>query len=139
LTAKGETVPIVGAKRARVAIGGLLGLIMLVGLTGCGGGSSTTDLKADVNVDKIDGIHQFEPKKLEIALNREETFTFLNKDNVVHNVTVPAFAIDMDIQPGQRIDVKIPAVAQTPRDGFFSFYCKFHQTEGEAGKINISR
>ena len=132
--------PIVGGKRARVAIGGLLGLVMLVGLTGCGGGgSSATELKADVTVDKVDGIHQYDPKKLEISLNRDETFTFLNKDKIVHNVTVPAFAIDMDIQPGQRVDVKIPAVAQAPRDGFFTFYCKYHQAEGEAGRINISR
>jgi plastocyanin len=54
-------------------------------------------------------------------------------------VTVPAFAIDMDIQPGQRVDVKIPAVSQAPRDGFFTFYCKYHQAEGEAGRINVSR
>jgi plastocyanin len=133
-------VPRVGGKRERVAIGGLLGLVMLMGLTGCGGGgSSATELKADVTVDKVDSIHQYDPKKLEISLNHEETFTFLNKDKIVHNVTVPAFAIDMDIQPGQRVDVKIPAVSQAPRDGFFTFYCKYHQAEGEAGRINVSR
>jgi plastocyanin len=126
-------------KRARVMIAGLLSLVMLLALTGCGGGSSDNGKKADVTVDKVSGLHQFDPKKIEISLNQEDTFTFLNKDSIVHNVTVPAFAIDMDIQPGQRIDVKIPAVAQAPRDNFFTFYCKYHQAEGEAGRIEISR
>jgi plastocyanin len=132
-------VPTVVGKRARVMIAGLLSLVMLLALTGCGGGSSDNGKKADVTVDKVSGLHQFDPKKIEISLNQEDTFTFLNKDSIVHNVTVPAFAIDMDIQPGQRIDVKIPAVAQAPRDNFFTFSCKYHQAEGEAGRIEISR
>ncbi len=122
-------------KRTR-ALAGLLGLVMLIGLTGCGGGGSDEAKKADVTVDRT---FRFDPGKVEIDLNREDTFTFLNKDKVVHNVTVPAFAIDMDIPPGQRVSVKIPAVKEAPRDGFFSFYCKFHQTEGESGRITISK
>jgi len=129
-------VPIEVGKRARVVVTGLLGLIMLLGLSACGGGGSDESKKADVSVDRT---FRFSPDKVEIDLNREDSFTFLNKDKVVHNVTVPAFAIDMDIQPGQRISVKIPAVKEAPRDGFYSFYCKFHQTEGESGRINISK
>ncbi|HTJ76697.1 MAG TPA: cupredoxin domain-containing protein [Acidimicrobiales bacterium] len=124
---------------------GLLGLVLLVTLTGCGGSSSKTtvlggkNLTADVVVDKVDGLHTYDPKKLTIELNKEVSFTVLNKDKVVHNVTIPDFAIDMDVQPGQRIEVKLPAVAQAPRDGFFLFYCKYHQSEGEAGRIEVSR
>lgn len=115
---------------------GMVGVVMLLGLTGCGGGGGDEAKKADVTVDST---FRFDPDKVEIDLNREDSFTFLNKDKVVHNVTVPAFTIDMDIQPGQRISVKIPTVNQAPRDGFFSFYCKFHQAEGESGRINISK
>jgi plastocyanin len=125
-----------GKQRGKVVLSGLLGLVMLVALTGCGGGSSDSGKKADVTVDKT---MKFDPDSVEISLNSAESFTFLNKDKKVHNVTVPAFAIDMDIQPGQRVEVKIPAVAQAPRDNFFSFYCKYHQTEGEAGRIKISK
>lgn len=131
--------PTVVGKRVRGVVAGLLGLVMLVAMTGCGSSSSDSGKKADVVVDKVDGLHQYNPKKLEISLNQEESFTFLNKDTIVHNVTVPDFAIDMDIQPGQRIEVKIPAVAQAGRDGFFTFYCKYHQSEGEAGRITISK
>lgn len=129
--------PTVVGKRARVALTGILGLVMLMGLSGCGGGGSTpTGKKADVTVDST---NRFTPDRLQIALNRDDTFTFLNKDSKVHNVTVPGFAIDIDIPPGQRVDVKIPAVNAAPRDGFYSFYCKYHQSDGESGRINISR
>jgi plastocyanin len=137
-------VPTVVGKRARVTMAGLLGLVMLVTLTGCGGSSKTEVLggknsTADVVVDKVDGLHTYDPKKLTIQLNKEVSFTVLNKDKIVHNVTIPDFAIDMDVQPGERIEVKLPAVAQAPRDGFFLFYCKYHQAEGEAGRIEVSR
>lgn len=129
--------PTVVGKRARVAIGGL-GLVMLLGMTGCSS-SSDSGKKADVTMAKVDGLHTYAPKKLDITLNRDESFTFLNKDSIVHNVTVPAFAIDIDVQPGQRVDVKVPAVKEVPRDGFFLFYCKYHQSEGMAGHLNISK
>lgn len=112
----------------------MVGVLALLGLAGCG--SSGSGLRADVTVDKT---FRYDPSKLEIRLNQDNTFTFGNKDTKVHNVTIPAFAIDMDIQPGQRIAVTIPKVAQVPRDGFFSFYCKYHQAEGESGRINISK
>ncbi|MDQ2826801.1 MAG: cupredoxin domain-containing protein [Actinomycetota bacterium] len=134
---KGETVPTLVGERTRKVMAGLFGLVMLLGLTGCGGGSSTDSGKrADVTVDSTD---RFAPDKLEISLNQADSFTFLNKDKKVHNVTIPDFAIDMDIQPGQRIEVKIPTISTVPRDGFISFYCKYHQTEGESGRINISK
>ena len=123
-------------RRARLVTVGLVSVVMLLGMAGCGGGGGDNAKRADVTVDKTS---RFVPDKLEIKLNREDSFTFLNKDNKVHNVTVPGLVIDMDIQPGQRVDVKIPAVAQAPRDGFFSFYCKYHQSEGESGRINVSR
>jgi plastocyanin len=138
-------VPTVVGKRARVTMAGLLGLVMLVTLTGCGGSSSKKTVlggrgqTADVVVDKVDGLHTYDPKKLTIELNKAVSFTVLNKDTIAHNVTIPDFAIDMDVQPGERIEVKLPAVAQAPRDGFFLFYCKYHQAEGEAGRIEVSR
>jgi plastocyanin len=92
-----------------------------------------------VIVEKTDVLTVFNPKKLEIQLNKDVSFTVLNKDTVAHNVTIPAFTVDMDVQPGQVITVKIPAVSSAPRDGFFSFYCKYHQTVGEAGRITVAK
>jgi plastocyanin len=56
----------------------------------------------------------------------------------MHNVTIPGFAIDMDVAPGQTISVKLPAITAAPRDGFYTMYCKYHQSEGEAMRIKIA-
>jgi plastocyanin len=133
-------VPTVGGKRTGRVAGGLLGVVMVLGLAGCGGSSSTSlNQTADITIQKVDGLPRFDPDKIQVPLNQDETFTVLNKDKILHNVTIPAFAVDMDIQPGQRISVKIPPVTAAPRDGFFTFYDKYHQAEGAAGKITVSK
>jgi plastocyanin len=81
----------------------------------------------------------YDPTDLEVSLNKEVTFTVFNDGKKVHNITIPGFSIDMDVQPGQSIDIKLPAVSAAPRDGFFTMYCKFHQSEGEATRINIKK
>ena len=127
-----------GRKRVLAA----LIVVLSLGLAGCGGGDGD-ELTADVKIE--DDVLRYDPDDLEIDLNREETFTFLNNDDTVHNVTIPALstdveknAIDVDIPVGQRAAVKVPAVAERPRDGFYLFYCKYHQTEGMSGRIKIS-
>ena len=115
--------------RVRKVVHGGLVVVMLLTLVACGGGGGADDRTADVTVD--DNTLRYEPNKLEIGLNREETFTFLNNDDTVHNVTIPDMsvdkgqnAIDVDVRSDERVAVKIAAVAQPPRVGFFLFYCK---------------
>ena len=134
--------PKVRGKGGRAVLSGLLAMSMVLAMAACGGGGGNK-LTADVNMDDT---LRFDPNELKINLNEETTFTFLNKDNKVHNITVPALsndieqnAIDVDVQPGQRGTVKLPKVTQAPRDGFFLFYCKYHQTQGMSGKLKISK
>jgi plastocyanin len=134
-------VPTVRGKWAKTVISGFLGLTMTFGLAACGGGDGD-ELTADVTMDDT---MRYDPNELEINLNEETTFTFLNKDNEVHNITVPALsndieqnAIEIDVQPGQRGTLKLPKVTAAPRDGFFLFYCKYHQTEGMSGRLKVS-
>lgn len=133
--------PRVRGKRARVVVSGLLGLVMIVGMAACGGGGDD-GLTADVTMDDT---MRYDPNELEVNLNEENTFTFVNRDNEVHNITVPGLsndieqnAIEVDVQPGERGTLKLPKIAAAPRDGFYLFYCKYHQTEGMSGKIKVS-
>ena len=128
--------------RARKMVLGGLMVMLLLGLVGCGsdgddddnvlGGRSTADLVIN------DKLPFYDNKTLKIPVGREITFTVLNDGEKVHNITVPAFTIDMDVQPGQTIEVKIPAQSQPSRDGFWLMYCKYHQHEGEAGRIELA-
>jgi plastocyanin len=126
--------------RARKLVLGGLMAVLLLGLVGCGGGSgdsvrSATKKAADLVIN--DKSPFYDPAKLQIPPNREVTLTVFNDGKKVHNVTLPDFAIDMDVEPGQSIDIKIPATG-APRDGFFTLYCKYHQSDGEATKVNIA-
>lgn len=134
--------PILGGKRARLAVSGLLVLTLAGGMSACGGGGGD-ELTADISADST---HRYSPNELEVNLNEESTFTFRNKDKTVHNITVPGLsndiqqnAVEVDVQPGERGSFKLPKIASAPRDGFFLFYCKYHQTEGMSGKIKISK
>lgn len=135
--------PTVRGKWAKTVISGFLGLTMAFGLAACGGGGDD-ELTADVTM-AMDETLRYEPNELDMNLNEETTFTFLNKDDKVHNVTVPALsndaeqnAIEIDVAPGQRGTLKLPKVTTAPRDGFFLFYCKYHQSEGMSGRLKIS-
>ena len=127
--------------RARkMVLGGLL-VVLLLGLVGCGsdsdddnrlGGAGTADLVIN------DEFPFYDNKTLELPRGREVTFTVFNDGKDVHNITIPAFTIDMDVQPGQTIEVKLPATNEASRDGFWTMYCKYHQHEGEAGRIELA-
>lgn len=125
----------------KLVLGGLIAA-MLLGLVACGddgdddnvlGGAETADL---VVTDE----HPFyEPTSLELPLNREVTFTVFNDGEDMHNITIPGFSIDQDVAPKTSVEIKIPATTEAPRDGFYTVYCKYHQSEGEALRLNVSR
>lgn len=126
----------------KMFLGGLM-VVMLAGLVGCGGGGDDETLLAEKpdNADLVvhDKLPFYEPDELVMPVNREVVFTVFNDGEKVHNVTIPGFAIDMDVQPKQSIDVKLPATSGPPRDAFYTFYCKYHQHEGEALRLKVSR
>ena len=132
--------------RARkLVLGGLIA-VMLLGLVRCGGDGDDNDNgtrlgarpeTADLTID--DKFPFYDKNTLELPLNQEVTVTVHNDGERLHNITIPGLNIDMDIAPGATVDIKVPAVSSAPRDGFFLFYCKFHQFEGEQGRLNISR
>jgi plastocyanin len=126
--------------RARKMVLGGLMVVLLTGLVGCGSSSSSNAVGGKQGADLVvsDKAPFYDPADLTIPQNKESTLTVFNDGKKVHNITIPGFAIDMDVEPGQSISVKIPATG-APRDGFFTMYCKYHQSEGEAGKLKIAK
>ena len=130
--------------RARKTVLAGLILVMVLGFAACGddGDDEETVLGAKPeNADLVvnDEMPFYDPTKLQMPLNREVTFTVYNEGRKIHNITIPGFAIDMDVAPKQSIEVKLPAISEPPRDGFYTVYCKIHQADGEALRLEISR
>ena len=126
--------------RARKTIIGGLVVVLLLGLAACGGGGEEDNLLGGAETADlvVDDEHPFyDPTKLQLPLNREVTFTVFNKGERVHNIVIPDFNVDMDVQPKSSIDIKLPAVSAPPRAGFYTVYCKYHQAEGEALRLNV--
>jgi plastocyanin len=126
-------------------LGGLM-VMLLVSLVGCGSSSNDDDAKvlgaskaqnADLTIS--DKFPFYDPADLQLPLNQEVTFTVYNSGTKVHNITIPGFVIDMDVEAGKTIQIKIPATSAAPRDGFYTMYCKYHQAEGEATRLNIAK
>ncbi len=125
-------------------VGGLM-MVLLVSLVGCGSDSKDEEQVLGgtkvQNADLVlsDTFPFYAPVDLQMPLNKEVTFSVLNNGKKMHNITIPGFVIDMDVAPGQTVQVKLPAISAPPRDGFYLMYCKYHQFEGELTKINIAK
>ena len=129
--------------RARKTVLAGLIVVMVLGLAACGDGDDDENVlggRAEAADLVVNDEHPFyEPTKLTMPLNREVTFTVFNDGEKLHNLTIPGLNIDMDIPPKQSIDVKLPAISEAPRDGFYTVYCGLHQADGEALRLEVSR
>lgn len=128
----------------RFLTGALVGVIAVLGLAACGGGGDD-DPEELTGVMKVkEDFLRFEPEEATIEFNEEIFFTFQNTDDVEHNFTISS--IFTDVPGGTALSVDVPAgqskpvrftVRERPRDGFLTFYCRFHQGEGMAGKLTL--
>ena len=86
------------------------------------------------------GDPRWDPEELEARLNQEVSFSITNEDTREHNFTLthvftdPDNFVNVDVPAGDARSVRF-TIRERPRDGFLSFYCRFHQAEGMQGKI----
>jgi plastocyanin len=85
---------------------------------------------------------RFEPDQFQVPFEREFSLTFTNNDNQRHNFTLSHVFVDLDnfvnvdVEPGESKLVSF-TVRERPRDGFFTFYCRYHQSQGMSGRITL--
>lgn len=127
---------------------GSLAVVMAVSLAACGGDDDDDDAgtlgapqEQAEEADLVARDNRFEPDELPVRKDQEVTFRFHNDDEVRHNFRLAFLGgpdgIDQDVEPGQTIDITL--TAGDPPEGldFYYFFCKFHQTEGMQGQLQV--
>ena len=119
-----------------------LAALAFTGVLGaCGSSSSSGKPIAELTATKD---LQFTPNKFSVKFNQEVVFTLRNTDTKnTHNFTIssiftdPDHFVNVDVPPGQSREVKF-TVTQRPAIGYFTFYCRFHQSQGMTGRMTLS-
>jgi len=127
-------------RRLAVAVAGV---VAVGGLSACGGGGDDggTSLPGEV---KTTSRLRFDPGEFTVRLDRETSFTLVNEDDDrEHNFTLTFVFVDadnfvsVDVAPGQTAEVTFTVKERPPAGTTFTFYCRFHQSQGMSGKITV--
>lgn len=76
---------------------------------------------------------RFQPDTLKAQAGRQVTLGLTNEGSVDHNFSISSLEADVDLKPGETINVIFIA----PPSGPIEFFCKFHQDQGMRGVISI--
>ena len=121
----------------------LLGVIATVGLSACGGGGDDEGESVSRSGVVANDMFRFDPDEFTIDLNEEVEFQLVNEDDDrQHNFSISSVftdvdsALSVDVPPDDEREVRF-TVRERPRDGFLTFFCRFHQSEGMHGRITV--
>jgi plastocyanin len=130
-----------GVRRKRHRLAAVLAsAVAVVGLGACGDGGGGGGV--GLNELTATNMLRFEPDQFQVPFEREFSLTFTNNDNQRHNFTLSHVFVDLDnfvnvdVEPGESKLVSF-TVRERPRDGFFTFYCRYHQSQGMSGRITL--
>lgn len=119
----------------------VVGMVAVVGLSACGGGDDDGGGSGLGELTTTDML-RFEPDELEVPFEREFSFLLRNEDDERHNFTLSHVFVDeanfvnVDVEANGTAEVSF-IVRERPRDGFLTFYCRYHQSQGMSGRITL--
>lgn len=140
----------------RTRVMSMLAVVLALGLvaTGCsssGGGAGTITLDGqkasdhgsqvvsgassaalELNNDKND--YFFSPTILKGTAGEKITLDLSNVSTALHNFSIPDQNIDQDVQPSGKAQVTVTF----PSSGTLVFFCKYHQTRGMVGALQVA-
>ena len=129
----------VGMRATKRALTGIIAMVMVLGLAGCGGGEDDENTlgrggKADLVITDMG----FEPDEdFTARVGEEVSLRVANEDDRPHTFTLTFLEIEQEIPAGSTADIRFK-ITEVPTAGFYSFYSKNYQNEnGYFGKINV--
>jgi plastocyanin len=128
-------------------------LVLAVMATACGkenenegGGGTTTiagqkandhgtkDVSGETSAELEQDNFYFEPTILKGTPGQKLTIELSNEGSALHNFSIPDQSIDQDVQP----DTKGEVAVTFPDSGTLVFFCKYHQSQGMVGALEVS-
>ena len=110
---------------------GASGTVTLDGMTANDHG--TKDVSGGGNEEvEVDSFY-FNPTVFTAHPGDKLKLTLSNESSTLHNFSLPDQNIDEDIQPDQSITVSVVF----PSSGTAVFFCKYHQTQGMVGGLEV--
>jgi plastocyanin len=94
----------------------------------------TKDVSGESSVELEQDNFYFEPTILKGSPGQELTIELSNEGSALHNFSIPDQSIDQDVQP----DTKGEATVTLPDSGTLVFFCKYHQSRGMVGALEVS-
>lgn len=120
----------------------VVGMVAIIGLGACGGGGDDNGGGGRIGELSVTNMLRFDPDEFEVPFDQEVSFTFTNDTDERHNFTLSQVFVDLDnfvnvdVEADSSTEVRF-TVKERPRDGFLTFYCRYHQSEGMSGRITL--
>ena len=94
----------------------------------------TKDVSGESSVELEQDNFYFEPTILKGSPGQKLTIELSNEGSALHNFSIPDQSIDQDVQP----DTKGEVTVTLPDSGTLVFFCKYHQSRGMVGALEVS-
>jgi plastocyanin len=94
----------------------------------------TKDVSGESSVELEQDNFYFEPTIMKGSPGQELTIELSNEGSALHNISIPDQSIDQDVQP----DTKGEVTVTLPDSGTLVFFCKYHQSRGMVGALEVS-
>lgn len=106
--------------------------------TAAGGSTSTAEVGGPDAGPLTLTMHDtyFDPTELTVPANQATTIHVVNEGATIHNFSIPALNVSVDLDAGAEADIEIPATAA----GEYDFDCNIpgHKEAGMIGKLTVS-
>ncbi len=138
--------------RTRVLSSLAVVLVLALVATACGksgnegGGGTTTiagqkandhgtkDVSGESSLELEQDNFFFSPTILKGSVGEKLTLELSNEGSALHNFSITDQNVDQDVQSGQKAEVTVTF----PQSGTLVFFCKYHQTLGMVGALEVS-